>query len=64
MNGNEGYGTFHFLKKGMTVVTSGTHLMIPASAIGMYLFCVTVENVRNERKIREERDTLLKEKER
>lgn len=37
--------------------------MILANAIGMYVFCVMVENVRKERKLQEERDALLQGKE-
>jgi len=36
--------------------------MIIANAIGMYLFCVMLENVRSERNLQAERDTLLQEK--
>ncbi|MEN6609845.1 MAG: LytS/YhcK type 5TM receptor domain-containing protein [Methanoregulaceae archaeon] len=37
--------------------------MILANAIGMYVFCVMVENVRKERKLQAERDSLLQGKE-
>lgn len=33
--------------------------MMVANAVGMYVFCVMVNNVRNERKIKDERDALL-----
>jgi sigma-B regulation protein RsbU (phosphoserine phosphatase) len=36
--------------------------MIIANAVGMYLFCIMLENVRSERNLRAERDTLLQEK--
>jgi len=36
--------------------------MIIANAIGMYLFCIMLENVRSERNLQAERDTLLQEK--
>ncbi len=37
--------------------------MIVANAVGMYVFCFMVENLQNERKIKDERDALLREKE-
>jgi len=37
--------------------------MILAHAIGMYVFCVMVENIRHERKLQAERDTLMRTKE-
>jgi len=37
--------------------------MIIANAIGMYVFSIMVENVRKERKLKAERDTLVHEKE-
>jgi len=36
--------------------------MIIANAVGMYVFCVMVENVRTERKLQAERDVLLQKK--
>ena len=36
--------------------------MILANAIGMYVFCVMVENVKKERELQVERDTLVREK--
>ena len=36
--------------------------MILANAIGMYVFCLMVESIQRERTIKEERDTLLREK--
>jgi phosphoserine phosphatase RsbU/P len=36
--------------------------MIIANAVGMYLFCIMLENVRSERNLQAERDTLLQEK--
>jgi len=37
--------------------------MIIANAVGMYVFCVMVENIQKERKLQAERDTLIREKE-
>ena len=37
--------------------------MIIANAVGMYVFCIMVENIRHERNLQVERDTLLQEKE-
>jgi len=37
--------------------------MIIANAVGMYVFCVMVENIQQERKLQAERDTLIREKE-
>ncbi|MHB8163025.1 MAG: LytS/YhcK type 5TM receptor domain-containing protein [Methanoregula sp.] len=37
--------------------------MIVANAAGMYVFCFMVENLQKERKIKNERDALLREKE-
>ncbi|MDD1690150.1 MAG: hypothetical protein LUQ66_05770 [Methanoregula sp.] len=36
--------------------------MIVANAIGMYVFCIMVENVKKERKLQAERDTMIREK--
>jgi len=47
----------------LTVVERVYIPMILANAIGMYVFCVMVENIRHERKLQVERDTLMSEKE-
>jgi phosphoserine phosphatase RsbU/P len=36
--------------------------MVVANAVGMYVFCIMVENVRHDREIEKERDALLREK--
>jgi len=46
----------------LTVVERVYIPMILANAIGMYVFCVMVENVKKERELQAERDTLVREK--
>jgi phosphoserine phosphatase RsbU/P len=46
----------------LAIVTRVYIPMIVANAVGMYVFCVMVENVQHDRKIQEERDALLQEK--
>jgi phosphoserine phosphatase RsbU/P len=46
----------------LAVVTRVYIPMIVANAVGMYVFCLMVENVQHDRKIQEERDALLLEK--
>jgi phosphoserine phosphatase RsbU/P len=46
----------------LAVVTRVYIPMVVANAIGMYVFCIMVENIRQEREIGKERDELLREK--
>ena len=47
----------------LAVVTRVYIPMIVANAVGMYVFCLMVEEVRHERKVEAERDALIREKE-
>jgi sigma-B regulation protein RsbU (phosphoserine phosphatase) len=46
----------------LAIVTRVYIPMIVANAVGMYLFCLMVENVQHDRKVQDERDALLREK--
>jgi phosphoserine phosphatase RsbU/P len=46
----------------LAIVTRVYIPMIVANAIGMYVFCLMVENVQHDRQIEAERDALLREK--
>lgn len=47
----------------LTVVTRVYIPMILANAIGMYVFCIMVEEIQHERALQAERDSLVREKE-
>lgn len=47
----------------LTVVTRVFIPMILANAIGMYVFCIMVEEIQHERVLQAERDSLVREKE-